>query len=507
MADKRQITGKKPFRLLKRTTLRRGALLLIFAAWSALYLPNLSNSPRWYGDETITLGCGQDLVKGLFANRAVWNTYINPQFCYQPGYVFLVGLASTLSDREIGWPRILNSMTALGIAWICLNLLGRRFGLSRALLIALLFLTYEQSVIHFRWVYAHNLTAFGLLLCFAAQCLQRSSRHSWQSGGGLAIAAAAHPLALHGGIAALLNRWNRPAAWIPTFLPPLLVGLACLVPIWLWNFKWWWNDFQLLREFYAGYTQELGSGWQWPINFFRFLSHDWLHLLGGMALIPCLFTSIRPIALAALVLVALLTQNRQNLPVFYYQAVVVLPLLVVCLGWALTWLQRKFLRRWRWTRWILFFLPLAMFLYVAPKVWSANLTSRNDPWVVRSPQDHLRTAQWLNQHSRPDDLVICHWNIGWLLNCRTADPMMAVAWEGMTTFTYEKGLPRERFRYPAGLREAKYFVLTDIDRIWTLGQPNVSLLFNGQTLAPWRPIFQSGGVLVFARPDLLPPKP
>ena len=140
MADKRQITGKKPLRLLHRNTLRRMALLLILAVWGALYLPNLSNSPRWYGDETITLSCGQDLVKGLFTNRAVWNTYINPQFCYQPGYVFLVGLASTLSDREIGWPRLLNSLTALGIAWTCLSLLGRRIGLSRALLIALLFL-------------------------------------------------------------------------------------------------------------------------------------------------------------------------------------------------------------------------------------------------------------------------------------------------------------------------------------------------------------------------------
>jgi len=501
MADKRQITAKKELKLINRKVLRRITLLLILIVWGALYLPNLSNSPRWYGDETITLGCGQDLVKGLFTNRAVWNTYINPQFCYQPGYVFLVGLASTLSDREIGWPRLLNSLTALGIAWTCLSLLGRRIGLSRALLIALFFLTYQQSVIHFRWVYAHNLTALGFFLCFTSQCLRRNSKNSWQSGAGLAIAATAHPLALHGGIAAFLNRWNRPAAWIPTFSPPLIVGLACLVPIWLWNFDWWWNDFQALRDFYAGYTRELGAGWQWPVNFFRFLAHDWLHVLGGIALIPCLFTSIRPIAVAALVLIALLTQNRQNLPVFYYQAVVVLPLLVACLGWSLVWLQRKFCRRWRWTRWALFFLPLLMFVHVAPQVWSAGLISRNDPWVVRSNQDHLRVSQWLNQNTRPEDLVICHWNIGWLLKCRTADPMMSVAWEGMTTFTYEKGLSRERFRYPADVREAKYFVLTDIDRIWTLGQPNVSALFNEQTLSVWRPVFQSGSVLVLARPD------
>ena len=106
MADKCPIIQKKSRKLLNRQKLRWQALALILVVWGSLYLPNLSSTPRWYGDETITLGCGQDLVKGLFTNRAVWNTYINPQFCYQPGYVFLVGLASTLSDREIGWPRL-----------------------------------------------------------------------------------------------------------------------------------------------------------------------------------------------------------------------------------------------------------------------------------------------------------------------------------------------------------------------------------------------------------------
>lgn len=502
MPDNLPSADKKKPRLLNRKRLYGRALAVVLLVWGLLYLPNLTDTPRWYSDETITLGCGQDLVKGLFANRAVWNTYINPQFCYQPGYVFLVGLASSISEREIAWPRFFNSLTALCIALSCVSLLGRRIGISKGLLIALIFLSYEQSVIHFRWVYAHNATALGLFLCFSIQCLGKRSNRAWQSGGGLAIAAISHPLALHGGIAALLNRWNQPSRWIPTFLPPLLAGLACLAPILFWNFGWWWSDLQDLRDFYANYTREFGSGLKWPFNFFTFLSHDWLHLLGGLALFPCLFTSVRPVAIGAIILVALLTQNRQNLPVFYYQAVVALPLLIACLGFIMTRIQRRLFCRWAWSRWVLFLLPLGMILNVGPKVWSAGLVTRNDPWVVRSNQDHRRAAEWINRNTRPEDLVICHWNIGWLLSCRTADPMMSVAWEGMTTCTYEKGLARERFRYNASIREARYFVLTDIDRIWTLGQPNVHLLFNEQTLSSWRPVFQSGSVLILARPDV-----
>jgi hypothetical protein len=149
---------------------------------SSFYLPNLSTTPRWYSDETQTLGCGQDLVEGVFANRAVFNTYINPQFCYQPGYVFVAGLASKWGDRQIVWPRLINSLLALGIAITSITILGRRIGYTSGLLIALIFLSYEQAVIHFRWVYAHNAAALGFFICFACQCLGVTRKRSWQSG-------------------------------------------------------------------------------------------------------------------------------------------------------------------------------------------------------------------------------------------------------------------------------------------------------------------------------------
>ena len=85
--------------------------------------------------------------------------------------------------------------------------------------------------------------------------------------------------------------------------------------------------------------------------------------------------------------------------------------------------------------------------------------------------------------------------------------MMCVAWDGLPTFTYEKGLPRERFRYPADARKARYFVLTDIDRIWTLGQPNVAVLFNEQTLSGYVPVYQSGTCLILQSPTPAPAAP
>ena len=499
--DKHQIIQP---RNAKVTGLRRRistfCAITLVVVWASLYLPNLANTPRWYGDETITLGCGQDLARGLFANRAVWNTYINPQFCYQPGYVFLVGMLSNLGHGNIAWPRLLNAISALGIAWICLFWLGKRIGLTRALMASLLFLTYEQTIIHFRWVYAHNVAALGIFFCGVFLCLRRGSRREWQAGLGLALAAVSHPLAIHGGIAAWLNRWNRPRSWPRILIPPLVLGTLCILPIWIWNFSWWWNDLHDLREFYAGFSRELAAGIQWPINFWMFCSHDWFHAFSACSLLFCLFTPLRPLALTAIVLVALLTQNRQNLPVFYYQAVVALPLLAACFGFTLAKLPRKYFRKISLARWVPFLLPAALWIHEVPKVWGNALVSRNDPWVVQSNHDHLEVIDWINRNTQPGDLVICHWNIGWRLSCQTADPMMSVAWEGLPTFTYEHGLSKDRFRYSVDIRRAKFFVLTNIDRIWTLGQPNVQAVINDRNLSGWQPVFQSGTCLVLAPP-------
>ena len=136
---------KHAFRWGRKKTCRFFICIAV-VVWGLLYLPYLPTTPRWYSDETQTLGCGQDLVEGVFANRAVFNTFINPQFCYQPGYVLVVGLASKWGDRQIVWPRLINSLLALGIALASITVLGRRIGYTSGLLISLIFLTYEQSL-------------------------------------------------------------------------------------------------------------------------------------------------------------------------------------------------------------------------------------------------------------------------------------------------------------------------------------------------------------------------
>jgi 4-amino-4-deoxy-L-arabinose transferase-like glycosyltransferase len=91
-------------------------------------------------------------------------TFWHPSYAYQPGYAWAVGLASAVTGGDILGGRALNTLLALSIA-LAMYLFGEnKLGKSPALLSALIFLSYEQSVVHFRWIYSHNAVALGFAI-------------------------------------------------------------------------------------------------------------------------------------------------------------------------------------------------------------------------------------------------------------------------------------------------------------------------------------------------------
>ena len=79
-------------------------------------------------------------------------------------------------------------------------------------------------------------------------------------------------------------------------------------------------------------AERTAGDWQAPRNIAIFYSHDLFHLLNLVAIILCCSRRLYPIAIFAGTVSLLLLQNRQNLPVFYYQAIVLLP--IFALAWA-----------------------------------------------------------------------------------------------------------------------------------------------------------------------------
>ena len=117
--------------------------------------------------------------------------------------------------------------------------------------------------------------------------------------------------------------------------------------------------------------------------------------------------------------------------------------------------------------------PIGMTLLILLSSLRGNLVSRNDLWVTQNVHEVEQAAAWINEHIRPDELVIGNPNIGWLLNCRTADLLQSTAWEKRATFGFPTLFEARRFRYDADISRARYLVLGDIDSRWTVHQKNV----------------------------------
>ena len=485
------------------------SIALCSLVWALLYLPHLRTSPPWYGDETLTLMIGRSVFCGEAADRAMLPTFWHPSYVYQPGYAWLAGLGSVLSGGDIMGARLLNACLALAVA-ISILLGGRRlFGRKAALFGALVFLTYSQSVIHFRWIYPHNAVALGFVIVVLSLLRRSAAGPDWLAGAGLALAAASHPLFVHGAFAAWLCRLKRPAAWLRMAVLPTLVVLGGIG----WTIYrqqphlWVLEDIQSLPEFYGRFSRENGAGLQVFKNIYTFFTQDFFHIGAMVAALFCSTRRFFAIPVFVAVVSGLLLQNRQNLTVFYYQAVVFLPLLAICWAGAFRNMECHMRHRCGRSRWLgilcagLWLLPAVQFAQMLSPSLTGHIVPRNSPWVTQDCREVEAAADWLNQKLEAEDLVICHQNIGWLLKCRTADLMQATAWSGKTTFTFEKLPKRERFRYAANLADAKFLVLGDIDRRWTLGQPNVSWILEEVEKSRWPVVWQGENYIIMANPE------
>jgi len=501
------ITSDQRKKIRRNAFLLGGLLILIF--WILLYLPNLRTAPNWYGDEILTLDIGKSLTHGELANRALYCTFFSPTYNYQPEFAFITGLFSWVTGGDILGGRFFATLVGLLTALTGFYFVSRKRGFLWGLLFAITLLGYSQAVIHYRWIYPHDAVGLGMLGACLLLMRPARPRGDWKAGAFLAIGAGSHLLAIHATALALLCRLKRPRSWVPIGLPPFLVICGSLLLVWLHFHGWLWEDLKALGEIYSRYSDENGRGIRKLFNFLNFFLQDPFHMAALLGCLLCLRRRTYTIALMALGLTFLLTQNRQNLPLFYYQAMIVFPLLALAITFGLQFLSSTVGRKLSLPKTARRAIPLGLISFSLalgarnlPAVLSGNIPTRVAPWVISSPTDYDEAAKWINAHTNPDDLVIVYWNLGWLLKCKTADVLTACAWAARPAGDYFPTPPsHDRFRWDSGIRSAKYFVLTDLDQRWALAQGEAMSNLRNSGVESWPLVYSYGTTQVLENPN------
>jgi len=491
------------------------AFLILIIFWAILYLPSLRSYPGWYGDETLAVTAAKNLLSLPPTHRSFQNTFWHPYAPYQPGYLLLVRFGLWITDGDILGARLLNCLIALAVAMILFSQGKKIIGYSGALAAALWLLSYDQAILHYRWVFTHNLISLGFLWAFFSLCRVPSRKADLNAGLGLAVAFAALPLALYGLFAALAIRWKSPGSWIWISAPGFaVVALSLLAGTMVTSSPdFIFSDLRATFEFYTGATADNSGTFLGAIqNLLAFATHDRWHLAGFLGMgIGLFWKRIRPVAIAAWIVAVLLTQNRQNLPVFYYQAIILLPLMLFCMVGAIVFAIRVIANKVKLQKrsrlFCLALLPATAVLTSAAMAISVSkqqILPRNQLWVTQSTAEVDVAAEWINGRVTAEDLVICHHNIAWLLHCRTADYLQWVTWLGKPTWPFATPLPKAQFIFEPDLSRARYAVVGDIDVVWTFHQPNVAELLQKAELESWPVVWQGEWYVILKNPNLQP---
>lgn len=488
------------------------SIVTIIVFWAVLYLPNLRTTPNWYGDETLTLQVGLSLTEGKLQNRAIVCTFFAPAYNYQPGYALLSGIAARLTNGDILGARFFAVLIGLMTALTGFFTLRKRYGYSCALTFSFLLLGYSQAIVHYRWIYPHAVVGLSLIGALAFIMRPPSEGNDWKAGAFLALGACSNLLAIHAVFASLLCRLKRPRSWLPIALPSTITFAFTIAYVYSQFGGWVLDDFVALKEMYSRYTNENASGIKVINNLFYFFVQDWTHLAILISIPFCLNKNSYKIVIAGIVVLLLLVKNRQNLPLFYYQALAIFPILVALLAVGsaqlIKRLRSSILRKKHFSffeKFLLRFFPVSLAMMIGvinfPSVAKEALPVKIHPWVVHSSSDYEAAANWLNQRTTPEDIVIAHWNLAWLLKAKTADILMVTSWNGFSAGDFFRTpIPRERFLYSADLNQSVFFVVTELDEVWAFHEGQVKAFLSGSRLNEWPLVFQAGRVRIFKNP-------
>lgn len=495
---------KTRLKLISITNRLRVSAILLALIWSALYLPNLRTSPPWYGDETLIHHTSRNLVVGLPTNFAIWNTFWHPHYPYQPVYTFINGIFAKIASGDIWGSRLFNAILALLCALTILTLGFRLFGWKASLFAATMFLCYEQTIIHFRMSYAHNAAGLGLLIMTLFLTRGAKSSNDWRAGLGLILAAGSHPLFVNGAISAFICRILKPKSWIRIYLPTAIYLFLSFIILYLIFGNWLIEDLNHLKKTYIGRAETDGSGIKGFFNFYNFITQDSFHIIMAIGLLLGILIKKPVPAIIGFIVLYLLVRNRQNLIMFYYQSIVILP--VLSLGWAGLWrFLEVFMRRFKICYHnaiiIMAIIPLFIFLKNIPDSINGTFIPRNIFWTTQSSREVEEASQWLNARTTRDDFVAANPNIAWLLNAQTAPYLQIITWYGIPTQGYENGNKRERFRFDISLENARYAVIGDIDSRWTFGEPNLHKLANKLENEKWPIEWQGNHYIILKNPN------
>ncbi len=510
-------------------------ILVILTLAGYLRLANLVDNPGWYSDEGTLINIAQNLMQGKVQYLAINQSILivgRP-----PLFVGILAVLFYVFGEGIETLRVFTGslgVISVGLLyWVVRRILGRK-GVSLALLSALMLAIYPQAILYNRLGFSYNLLMpLALLTFWGLWEYLTTMKAAW-----LVLAALAVGL---GGTSDLMmftfapvivlvvstRRW-RDLLWaLPLIaLPFSLYALVMLITVphaFLFDLK-----FTLFR------LGEVPWFAQFPVMVLNYgtllIQNLWFALaIIGFFLLPRFRIKILSLLMFFVPIVLLgRTTGLSSLgfyyisPLFPFVAMGVAVLLVE--GWPVVlevaqngfdvlfsqwgWIPQHKNGRWIRARVVVLGSSLVFFLIIiTPVLISASLSVYQVQSELSSGIDNLlvdaidanKVADYVDQYSEADDVILTSPTISWLFDSQTADFQMAIAAEGKATKHFPADIPSERFAFDPRYTQARYVVIDPVWRNWAaVNMPEVEAMI--EDVEKWPLVFQSGEIDVYENP-------
>ena len=113
----------------------------------------------------------------------------------------------------------------------------------------------------------------------------------------------------------------------------------------------------------------------------------------------------------------------------------------------------------------------------------------------------------MNARTVADDVVIASPGLAWVFDVHTADPQMAMAYEGQATPHLPADIPADRFVFEPDYRQARFVVVDNYWYNWAVHNARIRIRVAGVSalvheVQDWPLVFGSGAIEVYRNPSL-----
>jgi len=500
--------------------------LLIFAVY--LRFAYLAWNPGWYPDEGSDLNIARNLMEGRAQYFAIEGTPLVA--ARVPLFHFLLLGAFAMWGYDILAARMVVAISGIAtivlLYWTARQMLNKQIALLAALVLTIM----PNALLYNRIAFAYNVQAFFLVLCWWALWKFSGNRSTqWLIVAALA-ASAAYLTALTGlglviGVT-LIVLWYAPRKVLWGLALMALPGMLYLGILFGLAPEALLEDLSLTLN-RSGGDSILWQIFDWAWNYTVWL--DWTVWI-GMGLIGLfLLNDQRVRALTLTIFFTTMINAMRMLPgdLSFHRYLELLPL--IALGAAnFILLAQRFLTKqlqddWRGIaeRWHYFsrydWLSRALIalvvlgLVITPLIWSglwdyylvsspeSPRPTRLDAVLARQPSDAVAVTDYVNQRTTRDDVVLASPSIAWRLQARAVDFEQMLAFDGVTTHNYGKGITQARFVFAPTLDHATYVIVDNLWRGWAV-QHMPDLKNYLRKIESWPRVLQRGDFEVYRNP-------